>query len=189
MFENKYTSDKKELDMVETTTKPPIKQDSKPQPWHPLEDLRREIDQLLNDFGRGYWQPIRRSLFAAGPLVRRELTWDGAGVAPPVDVLENERSYEIMAEVPGMDAGNIVVTLSDGTLTIKGEKREDREEKKRDYHLRERNFGSFERRFRVPDHVDTDKIQASFRNGVLTMILPKNHEARKSMKTVEVKAA
>lgn len=181
--------------MAETVTKLPIKHETSPaassrmQEWHPFEGLRQEIDRLLEDFGRGYWQPIRRSLFAAGPLVRRGLTWDTTGIAPPVDVMESEKAYEIMAEVPGMDEKNIEVTVANGTLIIKGEKQEEKEEKKKDYYLHERSFGAFERSFSVPEGVDADKIEASFKKGVLTVTLPKTPEAQKPAKKIEVKAA
>jgi HSP20 family protein len=181
--------------MAETVTKLPIKQEkssaalSAMQTWHPLESLREEVDRLFDDFGRGYWQPLRRSLFAAGPLVRRELNWDTPSVTPPVDVIESEKAYEIMAEVPGMDAKNIEVKVANGTLIIKGEKQEEKEEKKKDYYLHERTFGSFERSFSVPESVDADKIEASFKNGVLTMILPKKPEAQNPAKKIEIKAA
>ena len=72
-------------------------------------------------------------------------------------------------------------------LTIKGEKREEKDEKKADFHLRERRFGSFERALRVPEGVDADKIAASFKKGVLTVTLPKTAEAQKPVKTIEVK--
>jgi HSP20 family protein len=103
--------------------------------------------------------------------------------------MESENAYEIMAEMPGMDVKNIEVKVADGTLIIKGEKQGKREEKGKEYYLRERNFGSFKRSFTVPETVDTDKIEASFKSGVLTLILPKNPEAQKPAKKVEVKAA
>lgn len=156
--------------------------------WHPIEGLRQEINRLLDDFGRGYWQPLRRSLFASGPLVRRALTWD-TGITPPVDVMESEKAYEIMAEVPGMDEKNIEVTVTDRILSIKGEKYEEKEEQKKEYYLRERRFGSVERSFSVPETVETDKIEASFKSGVLTLILPKKPEAQMLAKNVQVKAA
>jgi HSP20 family protein len=181
--------------MAETVTKLPIQHEKSPsalsklQEWHPLESLRQEIDHLLDEFGEGYWQPIRRSLFAAGPLVRRGLTWDTTGIAPPVDVMESEKAYEIMAEVPGMDEKKIEVIVANGTLIIKGEKQEEKEEKKKDYYLHERSFGAFERSFSVPESVDADKIEASFKKGVLTVTLPKTPEAQKPAKKIEVKAA
>ncbi len=88
-----------------------------------------------------------------------------------------------------MDQNNIEAELSNGALTIKGEKRQETEEKKKNYYLSERNYGSFERSFQVPDSVDADKIEAAFSKGVLTVTLPKTAEARKSAKTIAVKAA
>ena len=88
-----------------------------------------------------------------------------------------------------MDEKDIEAKLAGGVLTIEGEKREEMEEKQKDYCLRERRFGSFERRFAVPEGVDADKIEASFKKGVLTAILPKKPEAQKPEKKIEVKAA
>ncbi len=88
-----------------------------------------------------------------------------------------------------MDEKNIEVKVANGNLTIKGEKQEEKEEKKKDYYLRERKFGSFERSFSIPEGVDTDKIEAAFKNGVLNVTLPKKPEAQKPAKNIEVKAA
>jgi HSP20 family molecular chaperone IbpA len=89
----------------------------------------------------------------------------------------------------GMDESNIDVKFSDGTLTIKGEKKDEREEKQKDYHLSERRYGSFQRSFGVPDGVDADKIEAHFKNGVLTVTLPKRPEAQKSEKKIAINKA
>lgn len=178
--------------MAETVTRLPVKQESKSvgssggQAWHPYESLRQEIDRVFDYFGRGFWQPFPQSLFAAEPLFRRELTW---GTTPAVDVVESEKAYEITAELPGMDEKNIEVKVAEGSLTIKGEKQEEKEEKKKDYYLHERHFGSFERSFDVPESVDANKIEASFKKGVLTVTLPKKPEAQKPAKKIEVKAA
>ena len=178
--------------MAETVTKVNVRQQktepsSTLQAWRqPFESLREEIDDLFDDFGRGVWQPFRRSLFAGEPLFRRGLT--GATI-PAVDVVESEKAYEITAELPGMDEKNIEVKVAEGGLTIKGEKQEEKEEKKKDYYLHERHFGSFERSFDVPESVDADKIEASFKKGVLTVTLPKKPEAQKPAKKIEVKAA
>jgi HSP20 family protein len=88
-----------------------------------------------------------------------------------------------------MDEKNIEVKVVNGNLTIKGEKQEEKEEKKKDYYLQERHFGSFERRFQLPEGVDADKIEASFKKGVLTVTLPKKLEAQKPEKKIDVKAA
>jgi HSP20 family protein len=176
--------------MAENVTKLPvtrgkIEPTSALEMWRPFESLRQEIDRLFDDFGWGLPR-FRRSIFAAEPQFRRELTWPAK---PAVDVVESEKSYEIKAELPGMDEKNIEVKISEDTLTIKGEKQEEKEEKKKDYYLHERHFGSFERSFDVPEGVDADKIEAAFKNGVLTVTLPKKPEAQKSAKKIEVKAA
>ena len=176
--------------MGENETKLPVSQERIPEPasqvWQPFEGFRREIDRLFEDFGRSFWPPSRRSFFAAAPLWGREKTWS---TAPAVDVVESEKAYEIKAEMPGMDEKNIEVKVANGNLTIKGEKQEEKEEKKKDYYLQERKFGSFERSFSIPEGVDTDKIEAAFKNGVLNVTLPKKPEAQKPAKNIEVKAA
>jgi HSP20 family protein len=88
---------------------------------------------------------------------------------PAVDVVESEKAYEITAELPSMDEKNIEVKVTEGSLTIKGEKQDEKEEKQKDYYLQERHFGSFE----LPESVDADKIEAAFKKGVLTIKLPK----------------
>jgi HSP20 family protein len=154
-------------------------------PWRPFESLRREIDRLFDDFGGGLWRsPFPRSFFDITPFGRGEPGW---AATPAVDVTETDKAYEIAAELPGMGEENIEVKFAHGILTIKGEKQEEKEEKKKDYYLRERSFGSFERAFQVPEGVDTDKIEASFKKGLLTITLPKTADAQKATKKIEVK--
>jgi HSP20 family protein len=180
--------------MAEAATKLPVKTEEKAperasmlQPWRPLESLRREVDRLFEDFGADFWRhPFRRAAFDVEPFWRRELTW---GAAPAVDIVEKDKAYEVTAELPGLDEKNIEVKLANGGLMIKGEKQEEKEEKKKDYYLHERHFGAFERCFRIPEGVDTDKIEASFKKGVLTVTLPKKPEAQKPEKKIEIKAA
>jgi len=158
-----------------------------PQAWHPFDTLRREIDRLFDDFGTGFWRsPLRGSVLDAEPFRRGE---GRLAAAPAVDVVEKDDAFEITADLPGMDEKSVEVQLSNGNLTIKGEKKEEKEEKKKDFYLQERYFGSFARTFGVPDGVDTDRINASFRKGVLTVTLPKKPEAQKPAKKIEVKAA
>ena len=123
--------------------------------------MRREVKQLLDDYGQNFLQlPARRSLFDFEPLWRREAVWEAA---PAVDIVESEKAYEITAELPGMDEKNVEVKVANGNLTIKGEKQEEKEEKKKDYYLHERHFGSFERSFEMPEGVDADKIERNSR--------------------------
>ena len=177
--------------MAEAVTKLPVKTEkvrraAVPE-WRPFESLRREMDRLFDSFDGGFSRyPFGRSAFEVEPFWRRESTWTAA---PAVDAAESEKAYEITAELPGMDEKNIEVKLVNGNLNIKGEKQEEKEEKKKDYYLSERRFGSFERSFGVPHSVDPSKIEASFKKGVLTVTLPKKVEAQSPAKKIEVKAA
>jgi HSP20 family protein len=148
-------------------------------PFRPFEDLRREIDRLFDDFGM--WRsPFPRSFFGMEPL-------KGFQASPAVDVTETDKAYEITAELPGLDEKNIDVKLANGMLTIRGEKQDEREEKKANYYRRERSFGSFERSFQMPDGVDLDKVDAKFNKGIVTVTLPKTAEAQKAEKKITVK--
>jgi HSP20 family protein len=174
--------------MAENVTKLPVKREEMEPSfaWQPFESLRQEIDRLFDNFGVGVQWPFRRSLLSVEPQFRRQLKW---ATTPAVDVAESEKGFEITAELPGMDEKNIEVKVAAGRLTIKGEKQEEKEEKKKDYYLHERHFGSFERSFDVPETIDPDKIEANFKKGVLTVTLPKKPEAQKPAKKIEVKAA
>ena len=175
--------------MAEDTSKIPVTTDKAPsalRPRRPLESLRQEIDRLFEDFGIGTWRsPFRSSFFDVDPFRRAKAAFSGM---PAVDITETVKGYNVTAELPGMDEKNIEVKIANGMLTIKGEKQEEKEEKKQDYYVRERSFGSFERTFPVPDGVDLDKVDASFKKGVLTVTLPKTAGAQKPEKKITVKA-
>lgn len=171
--------------MANETKLPVTKQGSEPafapEAWRPFETLRKEVDRLFEDFGgEDFWRRPFRSL--AG--FERKLA-----ASPAVDITESDKAYEITAELPGLDEKNIQVSLANGGITIKGEKREEKEEKQKDYYVSERRYGSFERYFGLPEGVDADKIDASFKNGVLKVTLPKTAEAQKPAKKIEVKAS
>lgn len=156
-------------------------------PWRPLEKLRQQVDHLFEDFNRGSGlMPFRRGLFDVEPFWSREFI--GRNL-PAVDITEKDKSFEITAELPGMDQENIDITLSNGNLIIKGEKKEDKEEKSKGYHLSERHYGSFQRAFSLPKGVDADKIEANFSKGVLRISLPKKPEAMNADKKVQIKSS
>jgi HSP20 family protein len=153
--------------------------------WRPFESLRREIDRLFDDFDGNRWPRLsRRSLFDMVPFSAE--AWPST---PAVDFSETEKGYEVTAELPGMDEKNIEVKFADGVLTIKGEKQEEKEEKKKDYYMNERSFGSFHRALELPNGIDQDKIEASFKNGVLKVTVPKSAEAQRAEKKIAIKAA
>ncbi|MWV18408.1 Hsp20 family protein [Pseudomonas sp. L-22-4S-12] len=169
-----------------STDEPRAKGVTQTEPRHFLDNLRRQIDNLFEDFGHSPLHlPFGRSAFEVEPFWPRALLGQGM---PAVDIAEKERSFEITAELPGLDEKNIELKLSNGNMIIRGEKKQETEEKTKDYHLSERHYGSFERIFSLPKGIDTDKIEASFAKGVLTISMPKKPEAIKPEKVIPVKA-
>jgi HSP20 family protein len=184
-----------EAEMTASVSKLPVKKEEAKalegagafQMWHPLDTLRREVEHLFQNFERGTWpSPFRGTGFDIEPFWKGEMAW---GFGPAVDFVEKDDVYELTAELPGLDDKNIELRLVNGNLVIKGEKLEDKEEKKKGYYLHERHFGSFERTFRVPEAADAEKIVANFKKGVLKVTLPKKPEARKPAKRIEIKAS
>jgi HSP20 family protein len=142
----------------------------------PFSAMRAEMDRVFDSFlGRG---SVR---FPALARVQ-----DSDAVVPSIDVRETESEFVVEAELPGMDEKDVSVTLNNGILTLKGEKKSEREEKKDDYHLTERSYGCFQRSFQVADTVDADKVKAAFEKGVLKVTLPKRPEAMKAEKRIPI---
>ena len=181
--------------MAEPVTKLPLKTEEKreaerspaPSERRPFESLRRELDRLVDDFDHGAWRlPFRRTMFDVEPFWRGEISF---GAIPAVDIKETDAGYEVTAELPGVVESDINVKFSDDTLTINAEKHEEKEEKKANYFLSERHYGSLKRSFRVADGIDAEKIEANFKNGVLKVTMPRTLEARKKTKTVTISKA
>lgn len=155
--------------------------------WGPFHSLRREIDRLFDDVHLFDWHAASpRSIFDLEvPKLRRA----AVQLAPAMDLIETEKEYLIMAELPGIDENDVDIRLANRTLTIRGEKKEEKKKKERDYYVSERSFGSFGRSFQLPDGIDAERIEASFAKGVLTVKLPKTDEAQKAEKKIGIKAA
>lgn len=111
-----------------------------------------------------------------------DLTW-----SPRLDISETDKALEVVADLPGMDKKDIKVSVDGDLLTIKGEKKEEKETKDKHYHTIERRSGSFYRALRLPMEVESDKIEATFKDGVLTLTLPKTKEAAKKVAQIEIK--
>ncbi len=142
----------------------------------PLVSLQSDINSVFDRFWRGFERPF------AGWLTER-----GGLAEPSVDMAETDSGVEITAELPGMDEKDIEVSVSDDVLTIKGEKRQEREEKKKGYYLSERSYGSFYRAIGLPADIDGGKATAQFKNGVLTVTAPRTAEAAAKVKKIDVK--
>ncbi len=142
-------------------------------PWGPfkeMERMRNEMDRLWESFMEG--KPGRRT---------EEISrW-----VPSLDLSETKDSYIVKAEIPGMEPKDIDISLQADLLTIRGEKKQEKEEKEENYHFIERSYGSFSRSIRLPQEIKGNKIKASYKEGILKVILPKSEEAKK--KEVKVK--
>lgn len=156
--------------------------------WGPFWDLRNEIDDLFEDFFPAVVGPRQW---------RRRFGWGrrgGEGASeisiPSIDVIDKKKEIRLTAELPGMDEADINVEVTDGMLSISGEKKQETEEgdKDGDYYLSERSYGSFNRTVSLPEGIDKDKIKANFKKGVLTVHLPKKPEAQVPTRRIEVKA-
>jgi len=139
--------------------------------------MRDEMDRVFERFEHGW--PRWPTLF------RRE----GAITVPELDVRENTNAIVVEAELPGVDEKDVSVTVANGVLTIKGEKKHEKEEKGENYYLTERSFGSFERSIRLPDTIDEGKVEAKFDKGVLKVTAAKKPEAVKAERKIEIKKA
>jgi HSP20 family protein len=144
-----------------------------PSMWEPFGSLRRDMERLFEDFSRdvGWGVPA-----AAG----------GGGTAPRIDVSETEGEIRIEAELPGVEEKDVEVVLSNGRLTIKGEKKQEKEEKKKDYHLVERSYGSFARSIGLPFEADPSQVKATFAKGVLNITVPKPAEVKAKEKKIPI---
>lgn len=155
------------------------------EPWPSLGLFRNEMDRLFDDFFGGF--PLLGRRLVEWPTTEPPMRFTFK--APQIDFSETDDRYEISAELPGLDEKDIHLEIKDGMLILKGEKKEEREEKKKDYHVTERRFGQFQRVLRVPAEVREDKIAAQFKNGVLTVTLPKSEKAKKTAKKIDIKAS
>jgi HSP20 family protein len=116
-------------------------------------------------------------------------SWAGGAMEsgmPPVDLRETDKEVEIVAEVPGMDVNDVDVSVASGVLTIRGEKKSERETEEKGYRLRERSFGRIERVVPLPEELNLDAVKAVVKNGVLTVTIPKTPEAQSAVKHIRV---
>jgi HSP20 family protein len=140
----------------------------------PFTAFRREMDRVFESFGRDLGWPSGN--LPAGTM------------APSIDVTETDKELKIEAEMPGVDEKDVEVAVTDNVLTIRGEKKAEKEEKKKDYHLVERSYGAYARSITLPFTAEPDKAKASFKNGVLSITLPKPPEITAKAKKIAISA-
>lgn len=156
----------------------------------PLMNLQERINDVFDDFFNGFPMPMSMSMGRGGSSM------GGVGSSmmrmgrfqPRMDLSETAEAFKITADVPGMSEKDIDITVSDDALTVHGERSEKREEDDENYYRRERSYGMFHRRLPMPGDIERDKISANFKNGVLTIELPKSEEAKRHWRKIEVKS-
>lgn len=137
----------------------------------PFMSLQKEMNDLFESF-----------------FTREEPLWPKGGFLPAVDLTETDKEIRICADIPGVDEKDLDVSLSDDILTIKGEKKEEKEEKNGGRYYAERSYGSFERRIALPCEVEPDKVKAEYKKGVLNITLHKSAKAAAAAKKINITA-
>lgn len=144
---------------------------------NPIATLQNDVNMVIESFWKRFGQGIG------------SLDWPWGGSEVKSDIVETDKAIEVSLELPGMEMKEIEVTVNDDMLTVKGEKKIERQEEKKGYYLSERSYGAIYRTIPLPPGVDGGKAEASFKNGVLTIKLPQTPEAQAKVKRIEVKGA
>lgn len=140
------------------------------EPFRELVNFQNQMNRIFQDYGRG-----SDELLTSGTFV------------PPVDIYEDEHSINLKLEIPGIEEKDLDIKLENNTLTVRGERKFEKEEKEENFHRIERRYGAFARSFTLPNTVDPDSVQASYENGILKITLAKRAEAKP--KQIKVTAA
>lgn len=152
-----------------------------PMYYHPIQQIHSEIDRMFDSVFSGFGLPRFGSFRPEFPKLSEGL------LKPTLDVGCTDKEYAISVEVPGVDEKDISLELSDNTLTIRGDKKREQEEKDKNYYRLERSYGSFQRVLSLPDDADQDRIKAKFKKGVLNITVPRRELPKANVKRIEVK--
>lgn len=150
---------------------------------HPLLQIHNEIDRLFDDAFRNFGFPSLRTKGLFQSLAQTE--W----LKPTLDLAATDKEYTISLELPGVEASEVKLELVNDTLKVIGEKRQEKEEKEKDFYRMERSYGSFQRVLSLPEDADQESIKAVFKNGVMTITLPRKLLPQSEVKQIEVKTS
>lgn len=131
-------------------------------PGRHIINLKDEIDRFYDEFFGG----------------RSEENESTRGISPRVDIEETEQAFILSAEMPGLDKDDVKITFKEGNISVSGEKKDESNIKERHFHRQERNYGPFSRSFSIPGQIQAEKIEATFSNGILTVVMPKAEESK-----------
>ncbi len=150
-------------------------------PFSLFQEMDRMFDNLWRGFDESFW-PFRRRRY-------EPIKWEDLPVfrTPLSNITENKESYSITAELPGLDKGDIEITIHDGMLEIKGEQKEEKKEEKEGYVRREYSSASYYRAFSLPENIEEDAIEAGLDKGILNVNIPKKEPEKKEKKKIEIK--
>lgn len=166
----------------------PFTKEGREQLWNDLvarmNSLQRDMDRLFGDVMTRWDTGIQsvRPFFAETEKYFRQFI-------PSINVKETDKEITITAELPGLEKKDISITHTDNALVIEGEKKYEKKEEKEKVHVMESAYGSFRRVIALPQEIDFSKINATFKNGVLTIVLPKTEKAQQNVRKIEVKEA
>ncbi|EIM62223.1 MAG: Hsp20/alpha crystallin family protein [Desulfobacter postgatei] len=152
-------------------------------PAHPLEQFHQEIDQLFDRAFRGF------GLSPFSPDQSLVPTFADGILKPTLDLGATDKEYTVTVEIPGVDEKDVKLEIINDTLTISGEKKQEKEEKEKNFYRMERSYGSFQRILSLPEDADQDKVKATFKTGVLTVTMPRKALPKSNVKQIEVKTA
>ena len=151
--------------------------------YDPTLSIHRDIDRLFDQFFRGFGMPASS----------RSGMWPSLGdsglIKPNIDLSASEREYLLTVEIPGVNEKDVAIDIKGSTMTVKGEKRQEKEEKEKNYYRIERSYGSFQRVLSLPEDVDQDAIKASFKNGILSITMPRKTLPKGEVKQIEISGA
>lgn len=151
--------------------------------YDPTHSMHRDIDRMFDHFLRGFGMP---------PIGLPGL-WPSLGesglLKPKIDLSASEQEYLLTVEIPGVNEKDVAIDIKGNTMTVKGEKRQEKEEKDKNFYRIERSYGSFQRVLSLPEDVDQDAIKASFKNGILSITMPRKALPKGEVKQIEISAA
>jgi HSP20 family protein len=165
----------------EGNTLPIRRQDTQTQYADPFTQIRQEIDKVFDSAFKGLGFPSIGLGRELSPMAQTD--W----LKPTLDIGASDKEYTISVELPGVDENEIQVELGNDTLKIKGEKKQEKEEKERNYYRMERSYGSFQRTLSLPEDADQDDIKAVYKNGVMSITIPRKAASKTEAKQIEVK--
>ena len=157
--------------------KPVVRQD------HPLASFHQEFDRLFDDLLQGFGRSPLGFAVADRPTMNRDF------LKPTVDIGSAEKEYTVTVEVPGVKEEDVALELADGALTIHGEKKQENTSKEKNYYCVERSYGTFQRVLSLPEDVDQNGIQAVFKDGILTITMPRRALPESKARRIEVQKA